>query len=70
MQFDADITNSDRRGAAIEGLKSVRVQEAESICVATLPKSLFIRTFWKIGNPSAHHSSPKVSSEKRGTSRP
>ena len=32
----------------------VRVQEAGSICVATPPKSLFIRTFRKIGNPSAH----------------
>nr|AAM18734.1 hypothetical protein [Oryza sativa Japonica Group] len=43
-----------RRGAAIAGLKSVLVQEARSICVATQPKSLIIRTFRKIGNPSAH----------------
>jgi hypothetical protein len=42
--------NQRRRGAAIAGLKSVFVQEARSICVATPPKSLIIRIFRKIGN--------------------
>jgi hypothetical protein len=38
----------------IAGLKSVFIQQAQSICVATSAKPLIIITFRKIRNPSPH----------------